>query len=1295
MTPEPRPSRVVCPDCGTDAPAGQRHCGECGTALSSEAAEHKIRRQVTIVTSDLKGSTALGERLDPESLREVMTTYIDEMRAVFEGNGGTIEKIIGDAIVAVFGLPTSREDDALRAVEAAAESQRALASLNDRLEQSWGVRLTVRTGVASGDVVVGEASAGQHVLTGPTIAIATAMEQNAPPQEVLLAESTYAAVRASTEVDPLAPVRLKGGTTDIQTYRLVSVADRAVPADRGPEAAGRICQTCGDDNPAVNRHCATCGAELRGKVAVRDTRKTVTVVFADPKPTTADGSAPSAEAMRDVMSRYFSAMQHALENHGATVEKFIGDAVMAVFGLPIRHEDDALRAVRAASDMQRVLPDLNAAFEAEHGITLQNHIGVNTGEVVAGDASLGQRLVTGDIVNVAARLEQAAGPREVLLGELTYRLVRDAVEVEEVEPLTLKGKSDPVAAYRLTRVSHVGEVVERRQDTPMVGREDEMAGLRALLAHAVKERGCRLATVIGDAGVGKSRLIREFTIEASAETQVIHGRCLPYGDGITFWPLREAVREASGIGADDGMDVSLARLRERVADEGVVARLASVIGLSQEPFPVPEVFWGARRFLEGLAGERPVLLVIDDIHWAEATFLDLLGHLVEAVVDAPVLLLCSSRRELLDRHPEWAQNTNSLRLVLSPLTDADAGRVVEGLLGGTGIDLAVQTRIVQAAAGNPLFVEQLLSMLIDEGTLRREQDRWVPVGDMAQLRVPPTIHALLAARLDLLASEERGVIEPASVVGQNFAVAAVTQLVPEDVAPAVSTHLGALTDKQLIQPNVTSTDEEAAYRFHHLLVRDAAYDGLLKRERADLHERFVGWALDFNTRNGVDNREFEEIHGYHLEQSYRYLAELGRLDEHALSVGVRASEKLASAGRRAMARGDMPAAASLLRRAAATRLPDDAERVRLLPDLGEALEELGQFDDAQKVLDEAIAFGRQHGDEALAAEAMMVLLSVKLYLGEDEGWAEAVQREVAAAIPVFEGAEDEIGLARANRLLFAMHASAMRLGDASRAAEGVIAHARRAGDGRIERRGSLAYVQAALYGPTAAREAISEAEQLVDAAEGDRRTQALIKTWLAQLYAMTGDLERARTTYASGSAMLAELREGEGSLLRPSTEQAQIELVGGNLATAEAALRQDADALRAIGERYILSGVVGTLAKVLISQGRAGEVAALADELQELAAPDDVVAQVEWRGFRSLVAAEAGEVDEAERLAREALKMAQGTDAPVLQAEALLRLAWVLRAAGRGSDADEAHEKALDRYRAKGHVVPEMVRPEG
>ncbi|HEX6127462.1 MAG TPA: adenylate/guanylate cyclase domain-containing protein [Candidatus Limnocylindria bacterium] len=1284
MTPE-RPEPIPCPSCATPAPGGQRHCGACGAALSREAVNAEIHRQVTIVTSDLKGSTALGESLDPESLREVMTTYIDEMRAVFEGHGGTIEKIIGDAIVAVFGLPTARDDDALRAVEAAAESQRALASLNDRLEQRWGVRLTVRTGVASGDAVVGEASAGQHVLTGPTIAIATAMEQNAPAQEVLLADSTYEAVRDSVEVDPMEPVTPKGRSERIETYRLVSVSEREISAEQAGEPAVRLCQTCGEENAEEHRFCVSCGSELRDLRRVRDTRKTVTVVFADPKPTTADGSSPTAEALRDVMSRYFAGMQRALEGHGATVEKFIGDAVMAVFGLPIRHEDDALRAVRAASDMQDALPVLNEQFEAEYGITLHNHIGVNTGEVVAGDASLGQRLVTGDIVNVAARLEQAAGSREILLGDLTYRLVRHAVEVEPVEPLTLKGKSEPVPAYRLLRVSRVGEGVQRRQDTPMVGREAELEALRGLLQRAVRERACRMATVVGDAGVGKSRLIREFTSAAAADALVIHGRCLPYGDGITFWPLREAVREAAAIGADDAPDEATALLRARVPDAAVVERLASVIGFSDVPFPVPEVFWSARRFLEILSTERPVLLVVDDIHWAEATFLELIGHLVESVEDAPVLLLCTSRYELLERQPDWAQDPASLRLVLSPLTDADAGLVVEGLLGGTGLDEAVRGRIVQAAAGNPLFVEQLLSMLIDEGVLRREDDRWVQAGDLSRLRVPPTIEALLAARLDLLENDERGVIEPAAVIGQNFPVPAVTELVPAGLAPAVPQRLESLTGKQLIQPS-EDADEGDAYRFHHLLVRDAAYAGLLKRERAELHERFVTWAEAFNALHGVDNREFEEIHGYHLEQAFRYLMELGTLDEQAVATGQRASGKLASAGLRAMARGDGPAAANLLRRASNLLESDSLERGKLLPRLGMALQEIGEFDEANGVLEEAIRVARLHGADGLEAQARLIGMEVQYFSGDDPGWGDRAMAEVERAVPILEALGDHIGLAMANRVLVGVHGARAQYGRAAEAGRQMIEHARAAEDSRLERRGSIGYSQAALLGPTPVDEALDQCQRLVQEAAGDRRAEAMIGLCIAQLLALRGEFVPAREQYVRSQRMLNDLGR---SVVASSTSinAAEVEMLAGDLARAEALLRSDYAELGEMGEQYRRSTIALLLARVLLLQHRIDEADILAQEIRASAAADDVDSQVAWRSVVAEIDALRGNTEEATTLALEALELSRTTDDPRLQGGVHAVLAQVHELAGRDDEGRSAADEARRLYETKGDIV--------
>jgi class 3 adenylate cyclase/tetratricopeptide (TPR) repeat protein len=1261
--------------------ADQRFCGQCGTALSSSAPT-EFARIVTIVTSDLQGSTALGERLDPESLREVMTTYIDEMRSVFDRHGGTIEKIIGDAIVAVFGLPKEAEDDALRAVEAAAESQRALANLNNLLEQRWGVRLTVRTGVASGDVVVGEASAGQHVLTGPTIAIATAMEQNCPAHEVLLAESTYRAVRDAIEAEPMTAVTPKGTTLSIPSYRLVSVAERATTEGGGADTVARVCQTCGADNPHDTHFCMNCGSEITERQQHRETRKTVTVVFADPKPSTLDGSPLDPGALRDVMSRYFAGMQRALEGHGATVEKFIGDAVMAVFGLPIRHEDDALRAVRAATDMQQALPALNAAFEAEHGITLANHIGVNTGEVVAGDASLGQRLVTGDIVNVAARLEQAAGSREILLGPLTHQLVRDAVRVDPVEPLTLKGKSEPVPAYRLVSVSDASAAVQRRSDTPMVGREEEMDGLRAMLSRAVEERACRLATVVGDAGVGKTRLVTEFTVASGDTALVIRGRCLPYGDGITFWPLREVVRDACGILTDDAGDVVDSKLRAGIPDVPVAERLASVIGVSDTVFPVPELFWAARRFLETVAAQRPVLAIIDDIHWAESTFLDMLDYLVETVADASVLLLCTSRHELIERLPEWGISEQAIRLVLQPLSDADASRVVESLLGGTGLDATVTDKILQAAAGNPLFVEQLLSMLIDDGTLRREGDRWVQVGGVAALKVPPTINALLAARLDLLEVDERGVIEPASVVGQNFPVPAVEDLVSPSLGPQVPIHLATLSSKQLVQPNA-GADADGAYHFQHLLVRDAAYDGLLKRERADLHQRFVAWAEAYNAMHGLDNREFEEIHGYHLEQAHRYLSELGTVDPEVERLGRRAADKLSSAGRRAMSRGDTHAAASLLQRATAVLPEGDLHRGALLPRLAEALIELGSFEDAAARLEESGAIARAHADERLEADAALVSLLMKALTSEEADWADVAGSEVTRAIPIFGAAGDDAGLALAYRILVYLHGTPGRYGEAAAAARQVITYARAAGERRLETRGMIGYIQAALLGPTPVVEAIAECQELVHDVDGDRRAEGLIKLTLAQLYAMRGEFQTARDLYREARGMLTDIRAGVVSL-STSIDAAQVEFLAGDPEAAAALLREDAAALEALGEQYIRSSVLGLLARALVQLGRLAEACDLAETARALAADDDVDAQVPLQTVQARCLIADGAVTEAVKMAGETLALSRSGDNPRLQAYAQSELAEALLASGMRDEAQTAWTEALALYEAKG-----------
>ena len=1043
------------------------------------------------------------------------------------------------------------------------------------------------------------------------------------------------------------------------------------------------CSNCGEENPAKFRLCGFCGTPLIAPAPAAEERKVVTVFFSDLKGSTNLGELLDAESLRAVMTRYFDSMTEVLIRHGATIEKFIGDAIMAVFGLPKLHEDDALRAVRAANETRAALATLNEDLQRRFGVQLTNRTGVNTGEVVAGDPTGGQRLVTGDVVNVAARLEQAAPENEVLIGDLTYRLVRDAVTVEAVEPLELKGKAERVPAFRLLDVSDSVTGYQRRQDAPYVGREHELALLHDIYKSAIAEGGCRMATVIADAGVGKSRLIQEFTHPMQAGATVVHGRCLPYGEGITFWPLVEAAREAARIEPDDTPGAAIAKLGELTGDAEVTDRVAAAIGLSSEAFPVEEIFWAARRFLEGLARERPVVVVIDDIHWAEATFLDLIQNLLDTVEGASVLLLCTARHDLLEIHPDWATDAKSQRIVLQPLNDSDAGRVVQGLLGEAGIAGPAQERIVLAAEGNPLFVEQMLSMLIDSGALHLTEGRWEASKDLAELQVPPTIQALLSARLDLLGRDERAVIEPASVIGVSFARAAVAELSPEPIRPGVPGYLDSMTRKQLIRPSRATTPEDVGYRFGHILIRDAAYGGLLKRARATLHERFVDWADEINRRQGRE-QEYEEILGYHLEQAYRYLAELGTVDEHAQSLGERASVKLASVGRRAFARGDTHAAVNLLRRAAGTLPAGQLPHLRLLPDLGEALMETGEFDEAELVLNTAMAGAEAIGDTSLAAEAHLVRLLVEQYSFEGEDWSARVTAAVEAATPIFERDGYHPGLALAARLQVGLHGTANRYGQAAAASEQVINHARAAGDARLERRGAVGYALSALYGPTPVGEAIERSEQLVSEVSGDRRTEGKLCRTLAVLYAMRGDFDKARATYVHAEALLKEL--GGYVAASGSLESAQIEILAGDLDAAESALRNDYQALEAMGERYLLSSVAGLLARVLYEQGRYDEAEELTLKVEELSSAEDIDAQALWRGVRAKILAQRGEKAEALRLAEEMLALRRQAEAPDLEAEALADLAEVQRLSG-DEEWQATLAQAVAGYNGKGDLA--------
>jgi len=1048
----------------------------------------------------------------------------------------------------------------------------------------------------------------------------------------------------------------------------------------GP-AASVTCPSCGEENPGRFRLCGFCGTPLTVAVPPAELRRTVTIVFSDLVGSTAIGERLDPESVREVMRRYFAEMRTVLERHGGRIEKFIGDAIMAVFGLPRAHEDDALRAVRAAGEMQAALASLNEELDRRWGVRLANRTGVNTGEVVAADSPDAQTLVTGDAVNVAARLEQAAPPLEVLIGPSTHRLVRHAVDVEAVEPLELKGKLERVHAYRLLSVRKDVDGVARRHEAELVGRESELALLDEAFALACEHRRAQLVTLVGEAGLGKSRLIQELRSRVAHEAAALGGRALPYGEGITFWPLHGVVREAAGISEHDGADVA----RERLAGllEGrpeVTERIASAIGLSTEPFAVQDVFWAARELLRELASVGPLLVSFEDLHWAEPTFLDLVEQLLEGV-DAPLLLLCNARPELLDERPRWRDMPDSTVIELQPLSAGDSERVIENALGAAGLDDELRAHVVAAAQGNPLFVEQLVAMLVDEGVAGARDGGARRGRGRAEISVPPTIQILLGARLDRLGAEERAVVDAAAVIGQAFPVEAVAALVPEQLADRVGEQLRLLAGRRLVD----AEDDGETFRFRHVLIRDTAYDRLLKRTRADLHERFVAWAEPVNRERGRET-EFEEILGYHLEQAHDYLADLGPLDDHGRALGLRGSEKLAGAGRRAFQRGDMHAAASLLRRAAALRDAADLERLRLLPTLAEALMETGAFSDAELVTDELLEHAPP-ADATLRADALLTRWLVRHHVADDLAVMRAeVLDGVEALLPALERAEAHAELATAWRMIAFVHGSVCRWGEQVAAVQQAIVHARAAGNRRLEARLASAYTIGLCAGPTPVPEAIARVGELLEHGLSERQAEAIVRCSLADLLAMGLDLEAAREQYRLGWTLLEELGGGVVTALA-ALAAARVEVLAGNAGEAERVLRRTYDELGAIGERYFRPLVGAMLAETLVELSRIEEARDVSAAAAECADPDDIETLVRLRSVEARLAAARDELPAAVEHARAAVELTSEPDAPPLRAEALATAAAVLAAAGSVDEARAALAEARDLCERKGDLA--------
>jgi class 3 adenylate cyclase/tetratricopeptide (TPR) repeat protein len=957
-------------------------------------------------------------------------------------------------------------------------------------------------------------------------------------------------------------------------------------------------------------------------------RKTVTVVFCDVTGSTELGESTDPEALRALLARYFERMSGIVEAHGGSVEKFIGDAVMAVFGVPAAHEDDALRACRAAIEMRDAFPELGIA----------GRIGVNTGEVVTGTE---ERLATGDAVNVAARLEQAAQPGEVLIGDSTLALVRASVEGEPVEPLTVKGKSEPVPAFRLDAVREPGE---RRFASPMVGRETELRRLGDAFEQAAHDRSCQLFTVLGSAGVGKSRLAAEFL--AGLDARVVRGRCLSYGDGITYWPVVEILKQLGTL------------------PEGDAARpLRALLGEEETPVQATEIAWGFRKLLEQEAQDEPLVCLLDDLHWAEETLLDLVEHVADLSRDAPLLLLCMARPELLERRPSWGGGKlNATTVLLEPLDAAETERLIAEL-GGVGPEL--RDRILQVAEGNPLFLEEMLALVRDSGG--------------GEVEVPPTIQALLAARLDQLDPAERSVLERGSVEGRTFHRGAVAALAESD--GSVDQRLIALVRKELVRPDRAQLRGDDAYRFRHLLIRDAAYDALPKATRADLHERFARWIEE----HGEELVELDEIVGYHLEQACRFRAELGMDVDNALRADAR--QRLTDAGRRAHGRQDFAAALHLIRRALSL-VPQDELDVILEIDLGDALFFTGQPQETYRHLtaaaERAATVGDRVGELCMRLDAGVFRLYV-----EPEGAAAALDEIIAEASPELEAAGDHFAL---HLLHFARAQVAhyrSRFDDESEDLDLVMYHAQRTGLPHLVLWAVPAGGASRFYGATPLPEVLAWLDQREERFEEDWRFGG----FRASVFALLGRFEEARAL----ESIFIQAHEERGDTLNLGSQLSQsavvLELLAGDPAMAAAHAERGCRILEEAGERAWLSTGACWYAEALYRLGRLDEAEEWARKGAELGGRDDASTQLLACQVQAKVLARRGQHAEAERLAREAVTIADGTQGSILQADARRDLAEVLEVAGRRDEAAAALADALARYERKGAVVPaEQVR---